>query len=311
MVHRNLADAYAWTDQDYPKAVKSLETAVALDPLPKFLAELDELYERAGVSPEKRLEVLVKHQQAVLERDDALTREIRLYVELGKYDKALELLLNGHHYTVWEGGRQYPAHSSYQSAMLLSGHEAARAKKYAEALKKYKAALEYPDNFSEGRPIDGGRAPVIYHAIASVYEAMGDSNNARAFFEKAATVPPTKYRQSEAAWEFGPEILYYRACAARKLGRADEAGKIFDGLIKSGKEALRATGGGQPDYFAKFGERESDEVRLAQAHYVLALGYLGSGKQQEAKTELDQAVKLNVNHLEAQVQLAAIRSTAQ
>jgi tetratricopeptide (TPR) repeat protein len=310
MVHRNLADAYAWSEQNYPKAVQSQETAVALSPLPIFLAELDQLYELAGVAPAKRLQTLVQNQQAVLQRDDALSREIRLYIELGKYDKALELLLNGHHYTVWEGGRQYPAHSSYQSAMLLSGHEAVRAKNDKEALKKYQAALEYPDNFSEGRPIDGGRAPVIYYFIGTTYEALGDAANARTYFEKAATVPSTKYRRSWEAEDFWPGILYYRACADRKLGRTSEADKIFESLVKSGEEALSNAGATQPDYFAKFGERESEAIRLAQGHYVLGLGYLGLGKWQEALTHLEEAVKLNVNHLEAQVQLASLKNPA-
>lgn len=311
MVHRNLADAYAWTEQDYPKAVRSLQTAVALDPLPKFMAELDEFSERALVPPAQRLQALLQHQQAVLERDDALTREIRLYVQLGQYDKALALLLNGHHYTIWEGGRQYPAHSSYQSAMLLSGHESARAGNYREALKRYQAALEYPDNFSEGRPVDGGRAPVVYYFIATAYEALSDSGNARAFLEKAAAPPSPKYRPSYIAEEFRPEIQYYRAQALRKLGRGPAADRIFAALVASGEEALHAAPGGRPDFFAKFGERETEADRLAQGHYVLGLGYLGTGQRQEALAQMQEAVNLNVNHLEAQVQLAGIRTPAQ
>jgi tetratricopeptide (TPR) repeat protein len=307
MVYRNLADAYVWTEQDYRKAVQSLETAVALRPLPKFLAELDELYERAGVSPQKRLENLEKHQQIINERDDALTREIRLYVQLGNYDRALDLLLNGHHYTVWEGGgRQYPAHSSYQEAMLLKGHNYMKAGTYKEALKQYQAALEYPENFSEGRPTDGGKAPVIYYFIGTAYQALGDTNMAKTYFEKSAAPPSKQYSPSDAAVRYGPEILYYRGCAARKLGRAAEALGIFDSLIKSGQEALLSGGSTRADYFAKFGERENQEVQMAQAHYVLGLGYLGSGKRQEAKAELERAVKLNMNHLEAQFQLSTI-----
>ena len=310
MVHRNLADAYAWTERDYAKAIHSLESAVSLQPLPKFLAELDELYERGGVPPQKRLEQLEKHDEAVLERDDALTREIRLYVQLSRYGDALKLLLSGHHFTEWEGGRRYSAHSSYQDAMLLKGHESMRAKKYAEALKQYQAALEYPDNFSMGRPVDGGKEPVIYYFMGAAHEAMGNSSMAKSFFEKAAAKPSAAYRPSEAAVLYGPEILYYRACADRKLGRATESARIFDGLIKSGHEALASSDTGRPDYFAKFGERETKEARMAQGHYVLGLGYLGSGKRQEAKAELEQAVKLNVNHLDAQYQLSTLGGRA-
>jgi tetratricopeptide (TPR) repeat protein len=306
MVHRNLADAYAWTEGDYRKAMDSLEMAVSLQPHPKFLGELDELFERAGVSPQKRLENLEKNQQAVRERDDVLTREIRLYVQLGNYDKALELLLSGHHFTVWEGGRIYSAHGSYQDANLLKGHQLLRARRYKEALNYYMAALEYPDNFSTGRPRDGGRSPVIHYFMGTAYVALGDANMATASFERSAVVPPAAFSASRSSRSNAPEILYYRGCSLRKLGRADDAGRIFDSLIKSGQEALRSSGTGRPDYFAKFGERETKEARLAQAHYVLGLGYLGSGRRQEAKAELGKAIKLNVNHLEAQYQLAAL-----
>jgi len=306
MVHRNLADAYAWTEGDYHKAVDSLEIAVSLQPHPKFLAELDELFERAGVSPWKRLENLEKHQQAVLERDDVLTREIRLNVQIGNYDKALELLLGGHHFTVWEGGRIYSAHGSYQDANLLKGHQYVRARKYQEALKYYEAALEYPEDFSTGRPRDGGRAPVINYFMGAAHEALGDANMARASFEKSAAAPSTAFSASRSTRSYAPELLFYRGCSLRKLGRAEEAARIFDGLINSGQEALRSSGTGRPDYFAKFGERESKAARLAQGHYILGLGYLGSARRQEAKAELAKAIQLNVNHLDAQYQLSAL-----
>lgn len=306
MVYRNLADAYAWTEQDYNKAIGSLETAVSLQPLPKFLAELDELYEKAGVSPQKRLEALEKHQQAVNERDDALTREIRLYIELGNYDKALGLLLNGHHYTIWEGGRQYPALASYKDARLLKGRDYMKAGNYKEALKQYQAALEYPESFSEGRPTDGGYAPVIDYFIGTAYQALHNANMAKTYFEKAAALPSKVYDPSFETRGHEPEILYYRACADQKLGRAAEAAQIYDNLITLGQEAIRNSGIERPDYFAKFGERGSKAVREAQGHYILGLGHLGSGKWQEAKAELEQAVKLNVDHLEAKFQLSIL-----
>ncbi len=304
MVHRNLADAYAWTEGDYAKGAKSLEMAVSLEPHPKFLAELDELYERAGVSPEKRLQILEKHQDGVLQRDDVLTRQIALYVLLGKYDRALELLRSGHHFTVWEGGRRYSAHVSYQDANLHKGHQHLKAGNFKEALQYYKAASEYPDNYSTGRPRDGGRAPVIDYFMGAACEGLGDADKAKAYYEKSAAIPPPAFSASRESRAYGPEILFYRGSSLRKLGRNAEAEQIFEKLRRSGQETLQAGAAGRPDYFAKFGERESREVQLAQGHYVLALGYLGSGRRKEAKNELEHAVKLNGNHLEARYQLS-------
>jgi tetratricopeptide (TPR) repeat protein len=306
MVHRNLADAYAWTEGNYRKGIDSLETAVSLQPYPKFFAELDELYERAGVTAQQRLENLEKHQQAVLERDDSLTRLIWLYVLRGNYDRALEMLLSGHHFTVWEGGRRYSAHGTFQDANLLKGHQYLKTGKYREALRHYEAAAEYPVNFSTGKPRDGGRAPMIDYFIGAAYEALGDIAKARASFESSATLPSASFAVSRTSRSYAPEILFYRGCSLRKLGREQEAGRMFADLIKMGQEALQSSGTGRPDYFAKFGERESRETQLAQGHYVLALGYLGSGKRREAKAELGKALQLNGNHLEAQYHLSTL-----
>ncbi len=308
MAHRNLADAYAWSEQDFRKAIKSLERAVALDPNPKFLAELDELYEQAGVAPLKRLESLEKHPQAVADRDDSLTRLIRLNIQVGRYGKALDVLQSGHHYTTWEGGRDYSAHSSWEDAQLLSGHEARARKQYKEALKHYEAALEYPESFSEGRPVDGGKAPIINYYIGLVVEALGDAKGAKSFFEKTLAAPPRRFQASEAALAEASSIAYHRGCAALKLGRVEAAAQAFDALIKSGQEEIARKDSGAPDYFAKFGGGESQAVRVAQAHYTLGLGYLGAGKLSAAKAEFERAVQLNVNHLQATYQLASLNA---
>jgi len=151
---------------------------------------------------------------------------------------------------------------------------------------------------------------VIDYFIGAAHEALGDAQMARAAFERSAVAPPASFAVSRSSRSYAPEILFYRGCSLRKLGRGDEAGRIFDALIQSGQEALRSSGTGRPDYFAKFGERESREVQLAQGHYVLALGYLGSGRQREAKAELEKAIQLNGNHLEAQYQLSALAPQA-
>lgn len=48
-------------------------------------------------------DLLENNQQTVLKYDDALAREIMLHVQLGHYDRAIDLL-KGHDFHVWEGG---------------------------------------------------------------------------------------------------------------------------------------------------------------------------------------------------------------
>jgi Tfp pilus assembly protein PilF len=48
------------------------------------------------------------------------------------------------------------------------------------------------------------------------------------------------------------------------------------------------------DFFAKFGDRQSPQMRRAQAHFVRGLGRLGAGDKAGAKRDFDEAVKLNI-----------------
>ena len=107
MVHRNLAIAWSHrpAGNNLGKAIAELEKVVALpDRLPLHLAELDELYQAAGIAPEKRLSVFEEHQEIVSQRAEALSREIGLLVLAGRYDDAIRLM-TGRRFEVWEGGR--------------------------------------------------------------------------------------------------------------------------------------------------------------------------------------------------------------
>ena len=53
------------------------------------------------------------------------------------------------------------------------------------------------------------------------------------------------------------------------------------------------------DYFAKFGEKQSERVRKANAHYLIGLGQLGLGQKAEARAEFKQALELHPAHLGA------------
>ena len=95
IVHRNMAIAW-WhrtSGRSLDKAIAELELAVSSTPkYAKHFAELDELYEAAGVAPEKRLALLEKNQDVVGRRDDSLAHEIGLMVSLGQYDEAIQRL---------------------------------------------------------------------------------------------------------------------------------------------------------------------------------------------------------------------------
>lgn len=291
-VHRNLGFAYARVENNLPKAIASMEKAVACDKKdPRLLYELDLLYEAAGMSPQKRLERLESNQETVLQRDDAVQQQIILYVLLGQYDEAIDMLRH-RHFHVWEGGGGI--HDVYVSAHLLRGQQHFKSKRYREARQDYEAALEYPANLEVGRPYRAPRDSEIYYLIATAFEALGEAAQARAFYEKSVAEQPDL-----------SEMLYFQALAFRKLGQEAQAASIFAGLVEAGEKELAAAG--DMDYFAKFGEKRSEAARTAHAHYLMGLGYLGQGKRAEAKAEFERAIERNVNHLGARTQLAMLK----
>jgi tetratricopeptide (TPR) repeat protein len=291
LAHRNLGWAYARVSNDVSSAIICLEKAQTLAKTePRIYYELDQMYEAGGVSPEKRLALLENNHQAVKQRDDALSRQIILLVQLGKYDKALELLQN-HHFHVWEGGGRI--HSVYVDAHLLQGHQYLLSKDYERALESFLKALEYPENLEVGKPVRGGGEPRIFYFIGTAYEALDERNKAKECFEQSVS--------AKTGWS---ELSFYQGMSLKKLGRLDEALRIFEGLMESAQKRLQSSE--DMDFFAKFGERQTASSRRSQAHYLLGLSYMGKSEKEKARAEFEKACELNINHLWAKHYLAVI-----
>ena len=302
MVHRNLALAYARRRNDLQNGITELEAALALRSSTRAgcMSSMSCIRPRAGARDAPR--ILQKHQQAALDRDDVLAREIMLEVQTGDPDGALDLLSSRKFY-IWEGA-SISAHDWYVDAHLLRGHKLLKAGKSAEALKDYAAALEYPENLGVGKPYSGDRSAVMYYYMGAAYEAAGDAAKAKEYYRKAAAetagIRPRRRRRADAG-----DLAFYRALALEKLGEKEQASVIFQSLVTSGQEML--VKGTSVDDFAKFGGRTSKNVEQAQAHYLIGLGREGLGKTQQAKAEFKQAVKLDVNQMWAAYDLAALK----
>jgi tetratricopeptide (TPR) repeat protein len=274
---RNLGIALARIKNDLPCAIVELEKAVASDPNnPRLYSELDELYDLSDVPPFKRLERLSKNQAVVAGRDDALSREIVLLVELGQYDRAIELL-KSHHFHVWEGGGEI--HDVYVDAHLGRGREALAEGRPGPALRDFLAALEYPENLEAGRPASGGRDAEVYYSMGLAQEAGGDKKAAGEAFARSAASPG------------GPsEASYYRGLSRRKTGRESEARAEFERLVRYSRERLQSAPA--RDYFAKFGERESVRRQEARLQYSLGLGLRGLGDEAGATNAFRRSLEL-------------------
>jgi tetratricopeptide (TPR) repeat protein len=299
IVYRNLAIAYSHQEEGIAldKAIASLEKAVALDgKYAIHFFELDQLYEAAGAAPEKRLAILEKNHKTVTERDDSLSREISLKVNMGKYDDAIELM-RGRKFNIWEGGARFNVNDCWTDAYLLSGHKNFAAGRYKEALADYQASVEFPENLRASRSRGSGRDAEVAYWIAAAYEALGDRQKAEEFWTESSSAGRPRGGRSVQR--------YYRALSLRKLGKNEDVEEIFRDLIKSGNEALERTSS-QIDFFAKFGEQQSQRSRLADAHYMAGLGYLGLNEKDNARREFNQALEAGPDHLGAKTMLAQI-----
>jgi tetratricopeptide (TPR) repeat protein len=295
IVHRNIGMAYYKQFNDINAAIESYEKAISLNPGDqRLLYEADIIHAAARTDPEKRLNLLKDHQDIITNNNvsDALSREVMLLVQLGRYDEALNIVENNY-FRQWEGVSK--AYSSYVDAHLLRGINNFKSEKYKEALSDWLEALRYPENMMVAQSYRGGRESQVYYYLGTAYEKMKNNKKAREMWELSVA------RRQDPQLS---ENHFYQALSMNKLGRTSDANAVFDGLIELGKQRLDVP---DIDFFAKFGERETSDDRKAEAHYLIGLGYLGREQKAEAKPHFAEAVRLNINHIWATEYLKELR----
>lgn len=300
IVYRNLAVAYSRQEKEnaIDKAITNLEKAISFEnKYPIHFFELDQLYEAAGTTPAKRLAILEQHQDTVVKRDDALSREIALKVCMGKYDEAIQLM-KGRQFNIWEGGARFNVNDCWTDAHLLRGHKHFSAKRYKEALADYQASIEFPENLRATSSRGGGsRNTDVAYWIGIAYEALDQKDKAIESWTQATSSEAPRSRRGRRSGPRGGGNVqqYYQGLSLLKLGRNEEAQEIFQNLVTSGEKLLQQAP--QLDFFAKFGEQQSQRARLANAYYIAGLGHLGLNEKVKAKQQMSQALQISPDHL--------------
>ena len=295
MVHRNLGLSYYKTLNDISNSIASYEKAISLySDEQRWFFELDLIYAAARENPEKRLKIFTDHQDVILKNNvvDALSRQILILVQLGRYDEALQIC-NSRTFPQWEGvDRMF---GSYLNAYLLKGYHNLLKGNTKEALSDGMSAMKYPENMMVAREYRGGRGCEVYYFVGTVYEKMGNRKKAREAWTTGANL-----RQEDQL----SDIYFYKAMCLKKLGRVEEADAIFDSLVRLGKERVEKE---EIDFFAKFGEKMTPDDRRSDAHYLIGLGYLGKDQKAEAEQEFAEAMRYNSNHIWAKEYLSQLR----
>jgi tetratricopeptide (TPR) repeat protein len=314
IVHRNLATAYAHQKPtgDLNRAIAELEKAISLEPKCAIhFAELDELYEQAGVPIEKRLPLFEKNTDVVAQRDDAQNRAVALKVAAGKYDDAIKMM-TGRKFAVAEGAN-LNVNDSWTNAHILRGQQNIAAKRYQEALVDLQTAVTVPDNLPS-RGFSGGdaRNAEVAYLTGLAYEGLGDRAKATVSWNRATAHAQSGGGRSGGMGSGDPGTTggsqsYYQALCLQKLGQADKAKAIFQSLVDSGQLALNRPAPAETGRGGRGGAGQSPRLRSANAHYAIGLGYLGLGDTAKAKAELAQAVEISPDLLGARTALAALK----
>jgi tetratricopeptide (TPR) repeat protein len=301
VVYRNLAMVYTRQGDQREKAQAALEKALQFGGNATVIGELDKLYEENGVPPAKRLAVMEAHQ-AVINRDEAIAREVNLEIFAGKPDAAIQLLRT-RFFRAWEGGGRFSLGDSWINANLERGHREMTGKRYAEALASYQAALRIPANLQEAAGNVSSRKSEVSYWIGNAYEAMGEKEKARSCWSEATKPPvseapeprgPFRERASMGGQAAGGHVeqaaLYYQAVAMEKLGQAEQARAIFEQLIDTGTKSLGGVDGK---------EASGQRTKAADAHYLAGLGQLGLKRRDQARREFSLALEAVPDHYAA------------
>ena len=299
-VWRNLALARFNKQGKEQEAVEYMEKAFRIDETDsRILMELDQLYKRMQRPHAERLAFLQQYSALVAQRDDLVLEEITLLNQLGRYEEAMQKL-DAHQFHPWEGGEgKVPA--QYQTARVELAKQALAQQDYERAIRLLSECLEYPHHLGEGK-LFGAQENDFHYLLGCCYEALGQEDKARAYWEEATKGP----QEPAAAMYYNdakPDKIFYQGLALLKLGRKDEANGRFYKLVNYGKQHIFEHQ--TMDYFAVslpdllIWDDSLDRKNRIHCLYMLALGYYGLGDKDKARSYLEEINDINHQGIQA------------
>ena len=282
-VWRNLSLAYYNKFNQKEKAVQALEKAFDLDTSDaRILMELDQLYKKIGKPADERLKILEDNLPLVEYRDDLYLERVTLYNHLGKYSDAYKLL-NERKFHPWEGG-EGKVTEQYILSLTEMAKQEIKERKIVNAIEFLKKAKIYPDNLGEGK-LAGAKENDINYWLGCAYEIININDKANEYW-KMASIGNSELTIAMYYNDQKPDDVLYLGLALLKLGNYKEAQNRFNKLIDYGKSHI--SDDVKIDYFAvslpdlQIWDDDLNKVNKLHCQYLIALGYLGRGKTEEA-----------------------------
>lgn len=301
---RNLALAY-YNKRDAPEsALQCLEKAFELDPADaRVFMELDQLYKLSGNTPEQRIRRFNAYPELVEARDDLYLEQISLLNTLGKYQAAVDLL-GKRIFHPWEGGEGKVV-GQYLYAHIELAKEALLEQDYERAIGYLEKTFSYPHNLGEGK-LYGTQENDVFYLMGCAMEGQGKAAEAKRWFQKA-TVGIAEPAQAVYYNDPQPDKIVYQALAWRKLDRPEKALEIFQRFISFGKAHLHDKV--KIDYFAVslpdmlVFNIDLDKRNRIHCSYLIGLGLLGTGEEQQGKAQLEEVLNHDRHHQGARAYL--------
>lgn len=299
---RNLSLALYNKMGDKDEARICLERAFALDvDDARVFLELDQLYEKLGVSPEKRKALYDAHPSLIAERDDLYVGYVTLCNVLGESEKALALL-SSHHFHPWEGG-EGKVTGQWVKALKLLALGKMHSALWDEAITLLSRALSYPENLGEGK-LEGTKDNDIHYLLGACFHEKGDEARARAEYTLAldglGEVSGVLYYNDQPS-----DMILFQSLAYAKLGDVKGARRKAHALSSYAQEHLFDEG--SIDYFAvslpdlQLWDEDIGARGRAHCHYLLGLSQLAQGCPDLAVVEFDQALGIKANNWDARM----------
>lgn len=277
VAQRNLGYAYAGKNDLVP-ARAAYEAALRADPDASLaILELDKIYNKLNLEPEKWVKFLESHLRTVSQSDPLLKSLIALYVRLGCYDEAQKWLTE-HRFHSWEG--RFEVHVYWVESHIKKGDLAFAAGDYQKALEHYKLSLTYPDN------LEVKEQPNTIHVrkrykIGLALEALGRNDEAREYFETAANEKP----KPNSAYNF------FLGKALEKLGREQQARGVYEKMLVV--LDLESESAGKVEIVGAPVPGDSKMNHQAQLQFKRSLALEGLGQHEQAEKIRKQAIELD------------------
>lgn len=294
-VWRNLGIGYFNVSKNPAKARAAYDRAYRHAPDDaRLLFERDQLWKRLGESPAKRLRVLQKHPDLIVQRDDLSVEICALYNQTGQPSKALAILA-ARHFQPWEGG-EGQAMGQHVRCHLLLGRAALARGDSSTARHHFEQALSSPENLGEAKHLLANQSD-IHFWLGEALAASGDRAGAKAAWTAAAMFKGDFQDMSIRAFS---EMTYFSALSWERLGKRPKARQLLTDLLAYARDLEKQPA--QIDYFATslptmllFGS-DIQSVQVTTARFLQAQALLGLGRKSKAQALLRDVLARDPNH---------------